>query len=1311
MTEEELQQIISATDIKPAEQGFWSRLGEGALMAPIRAINNIDESIANWIGGTEEEPSKPEDLQALQKPEARGLGQGAAELAGAIAPIAIETYLTGRVMSPITNPLKAISPVGAEVVKDAVTFGLLGGSDSRDLGMEQAAEGGAYGLLSALPRKYRLPLAAGVAALSKGYFDRKDDSEVAFGATKGDINAGMGFLTAMIPSQRPILNYFANAAKSEAPLLLRNAAEELKPVRRPVGRLGNGMVEGEFNYVGRDTPPMKSIVDSADWEVVRDPTELDPIKALKSGPNEVVDGVVYAGYEGKEPQRMLQYFNRHTPKLLPEPRIPSIEEIKLSIPDPSTPITPPFTNSNSIWNTPSLPIPKGKVEPEGNVLLTNIAKAAETNSAGNVEASATRVKGKLRQIPEYKTTQGGFVLPELNAALTRAAIGSAIGAGVGSMADEGDSHDNLLAGAIAFGAAAAFGPELMGSALKTMSSARAPQVKTPIANFAKSWGTKVEEMAGRGFKGSAHVMDRFVRMLDSQLGLTLPPSVKGAILKAKGAADFYTHTIDTALKKVGLDYQPSKALKDLANDFLDSPSNPTSFIQQASILDPKGKEYASLIVTARESITSMQRMALDGISDPKQAKIVADSLDKYMKKSYRLFSSDSWHPDEATVDRLVARMQADQVYPNASDATVRSHLKGYLREAKMQNHIYGQLSPESQKIGQSAFIHRKNMSQEWKDFLGEIDNPQERILHTVFRVRPLAEAGRSFATLAKMDLEGGIPAVFDSYGALDTFRTNLESVLANSTDPNQRIMISKQLTSLDSYHEIKDSLRNGSLAGKVASRGVHDALSGIDALADPMNPLVRSMAKFNSVIKTGRTLLNPITMVRNYLTAPAMMGIARVNVARDVPEAFKILTQDNHPMLKEIFDQGIMNADQIKGELIGDFKAVYGNTTQFSNALSAALGLSNLDSNLASKVASKGMSAISNAYRLPDSITRVAAYLSAKTRFAAQMGLPDSAPEVMEAARKFTERYTMNYAAVSHAVRTARNVPFTSLFMSYSAEAGRIMKNLAEDVIKGSDGVSHGRLYAAAPLAILTLGPSMLSASSESGLSAKDKEDWSKAQSLMPHWQQDQNKILIGRKDKGEFDYVDLSPILPTEAYNKMFANIAKGDAEGLAMSNPFVGLDNSPAMSIAASMIMGQDFRTHKQIRSAGDFAALVAREVLPPIFPTGAEFQKIKAAYTPNDSGGVGVTSFDGTKLTPSEVWTPYYTGLRVSSSNLQTLQKRAVARAKNEIADEVSYLRKILQSDARADVKAKATENAKQSIQVIQAALRVRLSGDYK
>lgn len=934
---------------------------------------------------------------------------------------------------------------------------------------------------------------------------------------------------------------------------------------------------------------------------------------------------------------------------------------------------------------------------------------------------------KLRPLDD--TNEGGFIFPGLQAAVGRGAIGGIVG-GAYTSAQDGDFATGAMYGALL----TMFGPAAAREILSGFASLRSIKLKgkdsvlKQAENIAKNFGREVERKSGAAFMSSATPADRFVRWLDTKLDITLAPAIKNALLNSRGVSGHLVDMLDNALNHISLRYSPSDLIKNVSNTYLDNAKAPgalQTFLAAVRQIDtsPQAMKYAQMVVTARESITGLQRMVSEGIGDAKMASIINNSLDQYMTKSYKLFVDPKWKPDAHQIDAVVREIIGAKLWKGAEPEQIRAHLEQYIREVKTKTGIYrGSVfsSKIGQIVGQSALMRRTKLSPEWREFLGEITDPLERISQTIFKVRPMAEASGYFARIANTVREDGwLPHYFDNYASMSNFRQNLLQETKRHVAGTPDYLAAKE--KLDKFdlkwqgaQDVENHPKFGSLRNGIVTRNVWDTLRTFDSWTDSVNsPLLRSIAGLHTSIKIGRTALSPITSVRNFLTAPMFAFIAKVDVGL-VPEAHRILSDINHPMRKEIMHQGIGNVDQVKTEFYKEFENIMGGKYKFGTLDGTKHGLGIVDFDLAERAARRGLKNILNLYRYPDNLIRVSAYISAKARFADELGKKLDDPEVIRKATDFTNRYTMNYDAVSPAVKQMRQLPFFNLFISYTAEMIRILKNLTADLLKGSDGVSHNRMYAAGPLAMIAIVPSMLQDSAEDSLSPKDRQDWENAKKLMPYYAKNRYFIDIQRDPKTkQFTYKDMSPLVVSDSLNTMVRAISDGDFATAAKINPLIGLDNTPMLNIVSSQIAGKDLRSFREFRDPGKFTldnandriATIAKEVLPPWTPgVGFEWKRGVQAHTLNEHGERGVTNLKtGNRLTPSDFWMPFWTGIKSGGVNLSVLQKRKVSEYKREIANETAYLNDILKSDINNEAKQEAIQKFRLVIAEIQEASR--------
>lgn len=924
------------------------------------------------------------------------------------------------------------------------------------------------------------------------------------------------------------------------------------------------------------------------------------------------------------------------------------------------------------------------------------------------------------------------VFPEMSAAMGRAAIGGLVGAGVGGTTDARDERSGMVLGAMAGVAAFLGGPPLARSLVSLLSATRVP--KTPVATpMPKKWSSLkavleqgIEEKAGAVLsRGSMKVGDRLIRALDKGLELTLPPLIKETLLNAKGAGSVLLDQIDAALLKVSLRYRPDEVTKKVANQFLDGSITRDQFLQQLQptmAANPNVEQYAKFIMAGRESMNGLQRMVSEGLGDPKKAKIINDSIGKYMTRSYRIFTNPNWRPSEESLSRLTDEIVTKKIWPGATHEDVRQALSQYVQEVKTAKGAYTISGfGQGQKINQAILKQRKDLSEAWREFLGEIEDPSERIYQTVFRLRPMAEASKYFSMLSKLKDEQGLPQVFRNYAEKDAFRnTVLQRLQSGNLSPSETEALNLQLKKLDNYVNVEQHPKFGVLGGNIVNRHVFDTLSTYDSLTDATaNPYLRGIVNAHTWIKLGRTAFNPLTTIRNFVTTPAFMAIARTNPT-DMMEAFSILKNTDHPMRTEVMQQGISNVDQVKTEFYKEFQNVMGSRYDFGDLDLTNLGLGKIDLDIGEKYARRGIRGILDFYRLPDNLVRIGAYISAKRRISEALGKGFDDAEVIRKATEFTNRYTMNYDAIAPAIKTLRQLPFANLFISYTAEMTRLAKNLVEDVARGDMGdlARHGRMYAALPLAGLAVIPELLESSSESNLKGKDLEDWQKAKGLMPNYSRTRYRYVTGRDKKtGQFHYIDYTPLVASDALNQLVRAVSDGDMSAAAAVNPVASWENTPVLNIAAEQIAGKDLRTHREFRGTTDRIAAVAKEVLPPWVPSaGSEYQRALQAHTRTASGELGTTNQKtGVRITPQDFWSSYFgplsgkavpPGARPGSVNLEALQRKVQGEAKSMVANETAYLNDVLKSDAADDIKQQAIDRFNKAIAEIQEYYASRL-----
>lgn len=920
-----------------------------------------------------------------------------------------------------------------------------------------------------------------------------------------------------------------------------------------------------------------------------------------------------------------------------------------------------------------------------------LQKMADTARKNGKEDVAINFESAITHLQSLQKGESGSIIPELNSYLTRAAVGGVVGGIIGGHYDTNGDTSGFVTGGLLGAAAAAFGPEIALAGLRKINAAKLPAPTKGLSwagDLNRTLAGRIEQAGEDVIHGSTLIADRLINALDKGLGLTLPVAISRTLRIAEGTATQLLDTMDSSMRKLSVLFKAPEDLKAAANTYLDdgSESAKQTFLQ--GLQTDQHKLYAQYIVAARESVNGLQRMIISGIGNEAKAQMISDSIGKYLTKSYKLFTRDNWSPSTDSVSNLAQQLLSEKRWQGSSEGEVRDYLHSYIREVNTAKGMYrGSGTREGQAIDQTVMKSRKELTPEWRAFLGEVTNPAERIAQTVYRLRPMAVASKYLGDLAMTVKEGDMPHYFADRGSLEAFKAQkLQSLQSGSVSPSERATTQLQLAKLDNFVPVESIPKYGQLRGGLVSRNVWNTLSTFDSNTTiGSHPLMRSLAGLNMAAKLSNTALNPISFTRNVFQAPMMMMLGRASI-NDVFEGVKILHNPEHPLRSEVIRQGIGSVDQLKQEIFRDFETATEGKFNFSNMDSTNLSLGRLDADAARKAFGKFSNKYLDVYRTPDNAVRIGTYLSAKRRIAEALGKTLTDPEVISKATDFTNRYTMDYGSVAPLIKGVRQIPGVNLYISYISEMTRIAKNVMMDMVHGGDGITaHDRMYAALPIAMLGALPEILNSNAEANLNPKDQADWEKAKQLMPDYARTRYRTNITRNPDGNFTYTDFTPLIPTDFIHQTVRALANHDLGALAAVNPVMSLDNSPALNILREQTTGKDIHTQRDFRGFSDRVASVAKEILPPWLSIGREGRKFAQAYTPTDTGELGLTNLrTGQRLTPSDFWLPYETALRSGSYNLSALEQSATQQVKQDIANNSAYLNDILKSDAASEIK---------------------------
>ncbi len=862
-------------------------------------------------------------------------------------------------------------------------------------------------------------------------------------------------------------------------------------------------------------------------------------------------------------------------------------------------------------------------------------------------------------------------------------------------------------------------------------------------------GKTSEELGREGVRGfnldgtKASGVAKIVRFMEKELGWNMPPEVKSIMETAKGYPQDILHTVNDAMEKAKW-YKPSPALLTKEAEYLEGRITRQQF--ESLLTTAEEKTYGTWVTTARQGMTQFTLMLADALPKSALKDHMIKTAESYLSRTYSAFREGKFN--EAAFEKAKAEFM--QVHGNKLTSEVAEmYMRDYQREIQADRSMFSRRGTGEQKIDSPLLMRRLATEEEiqaqmgvlaafehnphgedykaaaaklewmqkhkitdgWREWLGEYTNPNDRAFHTLQRLYPSAIAAKAFSLFDAAKDHLGTPFALTGEALGKEIERIQQAIKAGHPEAAK---MQQQLASLQSYVPLATGPTFGKLGGKYVNRFVRDEMATYDSGFKFMDqPLLRGIAAFNDKIKIGRTILNPLTMIRNYIQTPMFLKMARSNFT-DAGRAWSLLRKgadlsaEDFALLQTMRQRHIVGADYITSEL------GKGPGSLFSG---------NFDADIATKMAGHTFDKMAEAYQKPDTLVRVASFISARDRIAKELstnGIHDAVTgtkspisfsdalnheSTLSRAAAFVERYTMNYSAVPRIVKVARQLPFFSLFLSYTSEITKILKNLTDDLIhNGADGA--GRMHAVKTLGLMAAIPTLMIAGAKSNLSKKDREDWEAIESASPDFTRNRFRFPIGRNKDGTFNYWDITSMIPADAYTQMIRAAVNGDGAGFIKANPIAGLQDTPLLNIASSQITGQDIHTGQKIQDLGRVKQ-VLQEILPPIIPPGYEGNRLQKAFSANSEGGTGLTNLHtGVQTTPSNIVLNYLTGMRFGNVSKDAVQRQATQAAMADIATQQTIARRVLSSNATDEDKQYAAEHLRKVSEEILKSLTTKL-----
>ena len=601
-------------------------------------------------------------------------------------------------------------------------------------------------------------------------------------------------------------------------------------------------------------------------------------------------------------------------------------------------------------------------------------------------------------------------------------------------------------------------------------------------------------------------------------------------------------------------------------------------------------EFLSTIRGMRESIDAISGRLTRDLNLPAGLKTrIGDNLGLYVNRSYRAFTEPGWaesvEPEvrDKFIEVVVGEMRGFFDAQLSAGTLTESQL--YAKANVLVNDILLRAGTTKSPIAMLATISDKS--------------PESA---AIFKKRRLSNDEFS---MALRSLLGEELDVFKNY--TNTI-TKMSTVLANhklvqdiitlgsrkvnpftGAETEPWIKKVEDLTPDEAAEFVHLHATNGyeaayQLNGWAVKPDIKDALEFLlEPKTDNVDGLMKLIYQANSLTKYGKTILSPITHVRNTVgNIPFMVSAGYLTgnaVDMDFRKFFAIAAAGND--LFSTLPENASEADVARRErrrsryrrLVELGVVNYGFEVEIESMLQESGANETLGSMLTrvGRIGQRSQSIIGKAtekaqklYSFEDDLYKVIAFeleLGRLTR-----AYPSRDVKLLEAeAAEIVGEVLPNYEMVPEVITKLRRIPLLGTFPSFTAELIRtrvgLMKRTAKELASSNPEIRAAGKSRLAGQALMFALPSALAISMKAMSGISDEEEKA-VRKMLPFWNKN-STLLFTRNDDGEIGFIDYSYVDPLGYFRKPFIALLSGSNDGFQSSlrnavseifEPFIG-------------------------------------------------------------------------------------------------------------------------------------------------------------
>lgn len=495
-----------------------------------------------------------------------------------------------------------------------------------------------------------------------------------------------------------------------------------------------------------------------------------------------------------------------------------------------------------------------------------------------------------------------------------------------------------------------------------------------------------------------------------------------------------------------------------------------------------------------------------------------------------------WNQKMAEMDEHIARAQ--DRYDNA-EANVRAML-----EEQSESLSMGGVAKKG-KLGSKdfgVFKKRKDIPQEIRELFGEYEDPMVNYAKSIFKQIHLIENAKFLRRVQEAGL-----GKFLFIDPKEGFTTKIAAETSKTMSPLNGLYTSQELAeAFNTFNEV-----------------------------DQAPAWLAPFVMLSSVAKYGKTILSPVTHLRNFISnAFFHIGNGRVSF-RNFKEAWQLAKTDVD--LLEKYLGGSPDAEEKVQHLIElgvlhdsvTFKEMKAMMEDAKDGWEAIWN--NEATSRAKRMLNEAQEAVQQLYQAEDDFHKVMAFAGEKARYARALygvsfdRLTQAQKEEVERKAAGIVRNTMpTYSLIPENVQKLRRIPFVGTFPSFPYEVLRTTKNTLTQAAEDMKDHRTRKIGIARVIGLTAVSSGLVMLSKlMRGFVGMDDEDEDGMRWFLPPWSE--NSIILPVKKNGpDISYIDITNVVPQgfmlSVFNTMFDKRKDGtDRAGemiSALMMPFLSRD-----------------------------------------------------------------------------------------------------------------------------------------------------------